>query len=107
MEQSAGNDTGLGSGPRHHGILGCYSPSSDPDLAAQRIGPMREALDTQIPTFAESAPGVAVVATGSLHTLPGGGYVTVSGAPYFRDSALSQSAQTAGVAAVILSLIHI
>lgn len=104
MEQSAGNDTGLGSGSRHHGILGCYSPSSDPDLAAQRIGPMREALDTQIPTFAESAPGVAVVATGSLHTLPGGGYVTVSGAPYFRDSALSRSAQTAGVAAVIADI---
>lgn len=104
MTQSTGENGSSPNRLRHHGILGYYSGSNNPDEIGEHIAPMRNALNTQLPIVADSAPGVAVATTGSSHTLSGGGFIIVAGRPYFRDAELSNAARTEGVAAVLAGI---
>jgi len=88
---------------RRHGILGWYTPVDSLMRTMNRIGAMRDALQTQLPINTVVGPLFEIATTGSSHQISEGTTVIMVGRPYFRSKDLMDLAEQQGIAAALAS----
>ena len=84
-----------------HGLLGHYSEKTNDTRLPDQDKALSEALQTRMEVSSLVSGDYELASTGSILDLPGGGCITFSGRPYFRNSVLTDIANKNGPVAAI------